>query len=354
MMLFLIAGMLFGVLVSFGYRLTPLLFSPKRVTLAFSPASLRIGEIVLAVMGMVVKSIIYAIPGVPRIRLSGLGLDSPFIIDAEDFARYQLAIGQESSLETGISPTQLMLFLSAMTEPAMLLLLASPWCPISPLGAVNVRNRFELLRPDLCDPSTLTDMRTARLKAVVHKDPRQAKRGIEWDLEVMIDLPTKGNNKTVDTIFRQTFSMLEFAKVQTKRTPKNLVEAVSSAVTPHSAGSITRISLSADDPLKWAAICKDYNFIHLSGLAAKIFGLPGKIAHGNHSVAKALQRLMNLGGLRQLLNTPLWMEVQFKKPMVVPGIFDVNLHESSQTSNRISVSHSGKDYAIAECGSLQS
>jgi hypothetical protein len=34
-----------------------------------------------------------------------------------------------------------------VTEPAMLLLLASRSCPINALGAVNVRNRLELVDP---------------------------------------------------------------------------------------------------------------------------------------------------------------------------------------------------------------
>ena len=353
MVLMLVAGMLFGVLVSFGYRLTPLLSSPRKVTLSFSPASLRMGEIILAIMAMIVKSILYAIPGVPRVKSSGLELDSPFIIDAEDVARYQLAVGRGIGAGSRIPPAQLMLFLSAMTEPAMLLLLASPWCPISPLGAVNVRNRFEILRQDLCHVATLVGMRSANLKAIVHKNPRQAKRGIEWDLEVMINIPTGRSDGTVDTIFRQIFIMLEFGKVQTKKVPQNSDETTPSIVTNPLFESTTQVSLSVDDPLRWAAICKDYNFIHLSGLAAKVFGLPGKIAHGNHVVAKALQRVPNLGGSTFLLDTSLWMEVHFKRPMVVPGVFDVSLHKSSQTSNKFFVSRSGKDYATAEYGSLQ-
>jgi acyl dehydratase len=51
-----------------------------------------------------------------------------------------------------------------------------------------------------------------------------------------------------------------------------------------------RFSISDNDPLKWAALCKDYNFIHLSGLAAKAFGLLGKLAHRNCVAAAALQK----------------------------------------------------------------
>ncbi|KAH6878224.1 hypothetical protein BKA58DRAFT_435930 [Alternaria rosae] len=304
-------------------------------------------------MLMIAKSIFYAIPGFPCIKLSGLELDSPFTLDADDIARYQLAIGGTSNTREELSAPHLMLFLSAMTESAMLLLLASPWCPINPLGAVNVRNRFEVLRPDLCDLSKLVDLRTARLKAIAHNHPRQAKRGIEWDLEVMITIPTGRRDGTMDIIFRQIFTMLELRKSQSKNTQNISHETRSSMATPQLSESPTHVSLSADDPLKWAAICKDYNFIHLSGAAAKAFGLPGKIAHGNHAVAKALHQLTDSRSSQPPFSTSLWMEVQFRRPMVVPGVYDVSLRESSEPSKMFSVSCQGKDYATAVYGDLQ-
>ena len=122
---------------------------------------------------------------------------------------------------------------------------------------------------------------------------------------------------------------------------------------PQMSESTTQVSMSVDDPLKWAAICKDYNFIHLSGAAAKAFGLPGKIAHGNHAVAKALHQLKDSRSLQPPFTTSSWMEVQFRRPMVVPGVFDVSLRESSKPGKTLSVSSKGKDCAIAEFGSLQ-
>ena len=353
MTLFLISGMLFGVLVSFGYRLTPLLFNPRRVTLAFSPASLRMGEVVLAILSMIAKSIFYAIPGFPRIKLSALELDSPFTLGADDVVRYQAAVGGTSNTGEELSAPQLMLFLSAMTEPAMLLLLASPWCPINPLGAVNVRNRFEILRPDLCDLSRLVDLRTARLNAIASNYPRPAKRGIEWDLEVVITTPTGRKDGTMDIIFRQIFTMLELRKSQSKKIRNSSHETRSSMAIPQMSESTTQVSMSVDDPLKWAAICKDYNFIHLSGAAAKAFGLSGKIAHGNHTVVKALHLLTDSKSLQPPFTTSSWMEVQFRRPMVVPGVFDVSLRESGKPSKTLSVSFQGRDCAIAEFGSLQ-
>jgi acyl dehydratase len=153
----------------------------------------------------------------------------------------------------------------------------------------------------------------------------------------MVNLLSLRNDGTVDTTFRQIFTMLEFSKAQCKNATSDSIEFLSSPAIPHSAETTMQVSLSADDPLKWAAICKDYNSIHLAGAAAKIFSLAGKIAHGNRAVAKALQRLMNSRGSRLLLNTLIWMELQFKKPMVAPGVFYISVHETGQT---------------AECGSL--
>jgi acyl dehydratase len=353
MILSLVLGMLFGVLVSFGYRLSPLLISSRRVTLVFPPASLRIGEVVLAIMSMILKSVFYAIPGIPRRKHPGLELDSPFILNAEDIALYQLAVGGESGTEEELSLPHLMLLLAAMTEPAMLLLLASPWCPINPLGAVNVRNKFILLRHDLCKLSILVSSQSARLKAIIHNHPRQAKRGIEWDLEVMINIPTGRNDGSVDIIFRQIFTMLELGKSQSKKTGSDSNKTTSSLETPHPAESTTQMLFSADDPLKWAALCKDYNFIHLSGAAAKAFGLPGKIAHGNHAFAKALQQITDSKSSQLPFDTTSYMELQFIRPMVVPGVFDISAHEDSETCKKISISARGKTYATAQYGSLQ-
>jgi hypothetical protein len=345
MLLSLISGMIFGVLVSFGYRLTPLLSSEK-IDLAFSPNTLRIGEIILAILAMLIKSIIHAIPGLRRAKTTRLKIIAPFKLGAEDFARYHLAAsGNGSCQEMDIA--QLMLFLSAVSEPVMLLLLASPWCPINPLGAVNVRNRFELLRPDLCYSGSLKDMQSAYLTATVHSTARSAKRGVEWDLEVKINVPTTGDD---ETIFRQIFTMLEFGKAGRTQSLKT-----SNAKPKERTDSrfVGQLMFDKDTPLKWAVLCKDYNFIHLSRMAAKLFGLPGQLAHGNHAVAKALQLPKEVLPNQSLANEPTCMEVEFKKPMVVPGTFDVHMHFSEKTDIRLDITRQGKMHVTAKYGGLQ-
>lgn len=205
--------MALGILGLLGYRLLPLL--SKRSILAFSPNSLRIREVVIAILAMMLKSMFYSVVKTSGPTPVGLHLRSPLVISAEDVVRFHSAVGhREGTNPSHLKHGQLALFLSAMTEPGMLLLLASPWCPINPLGAVNVRNTFELIRPELCDLEKLTKMDSMHVDAVMHPEPTRVKRGIEWALEITISAPSKRNNGTYQTIFCQVFIMLNSKRCQ--------------------------------------------------------------------------------------------------------------------------------------------
>jgi hypothetical protein len=95
---------------------------------------------------MLIKSIVTSFRS-KRASKSRLELSSPFILDRDDITQYRRALDLELNDELTIEPLQMPIFLSAVTEPAMLLLLASRSCPINALGAVNVRNRLELVDP---------------------------------------------------------------------------------------------------------------------------------------------------------------------------------------------------------------
>lgn len=213
------------------------------------------------------------------------------------------------------------MFLSAVTEPAMLLLLACPPCPINALGAVNVRNRLELVRPDLVDLPQLLQQQRASLTASVHPDSRPVKRGIQYDLEATLCVHS---NTGPIVVFRQIFTMLEF-----RRSTQQAVAAIRSSeemAPPHSAlERLPHVTMSNNDPLRWAALCKDYNFIHLSVIAARFFGLPGKVAHGNHVAAIALQRVIGSGRHSSGLTRARCIEVSFNRPVVVRYTLDVHV-----------------------------
>ncbi|KAF1847458.1 uncharacterized protein K460DRAFT_332458 [Cucurbitaria berberidis CBS 394.84] len=280
-----------------------------------------------------------------------LTLDSPFQLFQEDEARYRCAIGLNGGTTTPIEPIHLVILLSAVTEPAMLLLLTSRICPISPLGAVNVRNRFELLRPDLCNLSSFRAPNRAILSARVHSEPRSVKRGLEYDLEVSILVPNDDGEGNV-SVFRQVFTMLEFGKVEVSRAEGQSRDKKTSVEERQSSELAVHMSFSSSDPLRWAALCKDYNLIHLSGIAARLFGLPGKLAHGNHVVAKALRSLLETRSIQSKDNAPAWMEVHFKRPVVVPAKLHVESFLNSATTTGFAITHNGRSCVTAEYGIL--
>lgn len=344
-----------GLLAISCYRLIPLLLGASNVSLNFSPNRLRNREILLAITVLMQKSIFRVL-----LRMIGfastdtsktsLTMSSPFLVSQSDIARYKQSIGHRQT-KTTLEFIHLPLLLSATTEPAMLLLLVNRSCPINPLGAVNVRNRFELLRPDLCDFSSLEIPNRAALLAEVQGEPRHVKRGVEYDLEVNIMIPDDAGTGKAVVAFRQIFTMLEMRKTkelegEARPSEVKVVRADSSAV-----GLSTSMSFSGRDPLTWAALCKDYNFIHISNLAAKLFGLPGKLAHGNHVVAKAVQSSQEDGAFKSLSPTPMWMETHFRRPVTVPTKLAIEAAQSTTTST-LTISRSGQACVMVEYGAL--
>jgi acyl dehydratase len=357
LLLSLLCAIPLSLLIWGGYRLSSLLASTKHAEITFPPHELRPQEVVLAILTMIVKSIFYQTSksrAVDNKNDSGeMTLSSPFSINEEDISRYHRAAG--SLDRTGeLSDLALPVFLSAVTEPAMLLLLASLRCPINPLGAVNVRNRFEVLRPELCQPRSFMRQHTAGLVAKVRNGSRTVNKGIEYDLEVAIMVPDHAGTSGVELIpvFRQIFTMLEFRR--TKSVDKS-GSATTAQTVPTVAGAsmgISKIAFSSNDPLKWAALWKDYNLIHLAGLAAKSFGLPGKLAHGNHVVAKAIQQLEDDKKLQWSHKTPIIMEVQFKRPVIVPNVLTVQVQQRTLDEREVSISCGDRANVILGIGKL--
>ncbi len=75
--------------------------------------------------------------------------------------------------------------------------------------------------------------------------------------------------------------------------------------------------LSAPSP--WCKLCGDFNPVHVSSTLAQLFGFSGKIAHGNHVVAKLLQILdASSSGSSVGKRKGWWIEMQFQRPMVLP------------------------------------
>jgi len=342
-MAFLLPRSLVDTLVGPG-RLYPLRSgNVDDTSLDFFPQDLAVSEVILAILIFVGRQILHLIGLGDRFYIrTGSGKDEesyelpelmlamPFRINEEDLEKYATALNSASSSSSGAnssvqpyqgaeilldSPAQTCLVLSAFSEPAMLLLLAHHRCPVRPLGAVNVRNTFEILRPDLCSMEMLMNTKLV-VVAALKKQTRKVKRGLEVD--VVVEVASYVDPDVV--VFRQVFTMLQFmkfSKVPVASAPKADGLSIDELSKREGWRSFT---VSAKAPRSWSKICKDYNPIHVSSVAAKMFGFSSSIAHGNHTLALALAQFdTNHDYKYDAKDKPILMEVQFRKPVVLPA-----------------------------------
>lgn len=354
-LLFVAAATLYG---PFSAFLIPLWTTNSHTRLDFSPVRLGSLEVTLVIVIFISRSIQYSLglKGMNRDATPPtLSLSMPLILQKRDMAAYIRAVREKSrsDFDVDINNVQLLLLLSSVTEPAMLLLLAKRGCPIRPLGAVNVRNRFEFIRPELCKAGSLLGLKDAIVTASLSTASRKAKRGLEYDLGIELSMPDGEDGRV--TIFRQVFTMLQFMHISDPSRPK--ASRLKSAGFKASAATLP-VTIERGDPSEWAAICKDYNPIHISSVAAKFFGFRGKIAHGNHLVAKAVETLVRKSlesqNLLNKLNLPIWMEVEFRKPVVVPTKLDFRVTHGSADKMLASFDllHEGRIVVQGELGTL--
>jgi hypothetical protein len=250
-----------------------------------------------------------------------ISLEIPFRTSPADLLRYNRAA--KTSGDTLSSSLHTMLFLSAVTEPAMLLLLGKWNCPIDPVGSVNVRNRFEIVNPTILDKKLREVMSRGdedtsvvrqrwKVRVKIDENLTKVKRG--WEVVVIVELV--GGE---DILYRQFFTFLQFANHSIP--PPLPTTSNSEKLGPNT--SNTTITLSSNDPSLWAELSKDYNPIHFSSLIARLFGFKGKIAHGNQVLAKGLARLDSEEKGSKGKMSMSWMEVEFRRPVFIPSNLDI-------------------------------
>jgi acyl dehydratase len=354
--------LLVGLILQCSHRISSILTGRKDVELTFSPHNLRPGEVFLTIFLFLIKPFFHK-PYVPvfgssrtREQRSILTLSAPFQITQEDISRFHDAVDSPDISAPDIPTPMMPIFLAALTEPAILLLLAHTRCPVHALRAINTSNQFSTIRPDLCKLSILMTNQ-ARLVACFPDRPRVVKRGlqgIEYELEASIMLPDPTQPESTSImipVFRQNSAFLMKRTTTTVTMPKS-TEYLSDPRDPRHV-----ISFSANDPRKWSALCKNYNPAHFVGFVAKMFGFLGRLAHGNHIVAKAMQHLMTvespLNPMPQLAQGPRWMAVRFARPVVVPDeTLDVEVETMVYDVYYFSVKKDGRSCVSAEVGEL--
>jgi acyl dehydratase len=328
-------------------------------TLSFSPnklSSIDSGFLILLIFSKYAAKLFgQARPLLPSTNgddfaLPALTLEAPLLVDSFDVEQFKLAVNSKNA--EGHSP----LLLSAVTTPMMLILLSNFAWPVLPFGAVNTKNRFEFLDPIHCRRANL--LKDASVRALVGGDRlkgRRVKRGMEFD--VVIEVQTKVNDSSeIKLIFRQIIGILVFLPKSTKPQWTGEID-VSSQLVPDFSTLVQQIDLTSSSPKLWASVCKDINPIHVSSLAAKIFGFPGKIAHGNHAVAILAEKLRNIKpglSISQLIwesSKPCFVEVAFKRPMVLPISLEVKFQQGVD-ARRLKVARNDKVHIEGSWGMI--
>jgi acyl dehydratase len=166
--------------------------------------------------------------------------------------------------------------------PLALEVMTGPAVPFGVLGLVHVRNRIEVLRPVTADEP---------LTARVWVDRVEGR-----EVDVLAEMSAGG-----EPVWRGSSTYLSRKGGRSGRRGDGAAapEASSVWVVPRDIGR------------RYARVSGDWNPIHISRPAARLFGLPGAIAHGMWTKARCLAALEPRGAFV--------VDVRFKKPLVLPA-----------------------------------
>lgn len=274
----------------------------------FTPTQLSGIDVVFIFIAIIAKSAL-SLLGWGKLRRNGNNFEFPEItimapleISPEDTHRYEQAIATICDREEVSSTKAPSLILAAATTPLMILTLAHFSSPILPLGSVNTSNKFEFIDPE---KNSLLKARAVAKFGGPSQRGRRTKRGVEFDIVVEVSTSDK-------MIFRQIITIMQTLPKSSPPLYKEprVTEKVES---PKYSLSLGVLDVPYRAPSSWWCLCKDYNPIHVSAFCARIFGLPGRIAHGNHVVAAILYRI-----LVDSVPYKSCLKVSFRRPMVLP------------------------------------
>lgn len=269
-----------------------------------------------------------------------LAVSRRFIRRKEEGENIRKKKGSTDSAAAPLLPLNPLFFVSFCT-PLILHVLADHSCPIRPLGSVNTTNRFVFVDAPFCrDQKAILKASQDHLLSYTcsfggsESKSYRRKRGIEFDITIIVK---RGDQIVLEmqSSFLQFLSAKHppaFDKAADDTQQKtNEKEQQQENVEGDNGENTTPIFMSMRHPHKWAAACSDYNPIHISPLAAKLFGFSSVIAHGNHAVALAVQDTLEdeestkskmsstKTQARSLLNGRKFsLQIRFVRPVLLP------------------------------------
>jgi acyl dehydratase len=162
----------------------------------------------------------------------------------------------------------------ALAGPLHLALLAHPDFPIKSAGLLHLRNKIQLQKQLPQNTPIKLTVKTAGC--------RFRPQGFEFDAVTTLEIEN-------EEVWVCTSTFLKRGKFE-KEDPAT-PEEDSFIKLPIEQENATNFLVPSGIGRKYAAICKDYNPIHISSLLAKLFGFKRSIAHGMWVSAAALAKL---------------------------------------------------------------
>lgn len=214
-------------------------------------------------------------------------------VTAKSLADYRFVVQ-----EAGDTENVPLFFPHAMFGGAHLRMIAHPTFPLRASGLLHLRNHVLQHRP--FSASELWDMRC------VLSRQRHVEKGLEFDFDSRVTIDGQVVWESISTYFKRGKGAHIDASHELEASPlAGLFAGIeATAVTK------TTIGVPYNIGKRYAKVTGDYNPIHVSNLAAKLFGFKRAIAHGMWSVARTVHELPTIGG-------SIRHDVAFKGPMYV-------------------------------------
>ena len=207
-------------------------------------------------------------------------------IDERQLSRYRACCEIES--EPGLP----LHFPHVLVSPLHLTLMTQPEFPLGLLGSLHLRNHAIRYRP--IQAQEQLDLFVATRQA------RFRPQGIEFDLETEVKVGE-------ELVWAEVSTFLVRKKLSTEDPASPLAGLFDWS---EEGEELTRFQIPKTAGRHYASITGDYNPIHISPLAARLFGFPRDLVHGMWGVARASADLEELQS-----DKPVRLDVTFKGPL---------------------------------------
>lgn len=194
-----------------------------------------------------------------------------------------------------------------LAAPLHMQLMSHPDFPLHAAGLIHVRNTITRHLP-------LPLYERLDIEARIGES-RQVDAGLEFDILTMARDQDDQLLWEATTTILQKRSSSSKSSDEGKSKKRERVPFASSVAHPDVS---TILRVPASQGRRYAAVCKDYNPIHLHPLTAKLFGFPRAIAHGMWVLGRSIGELVDLFPI-DAKEDPCTLEVAFKRPVLLPS-----------------------------------